>query len=200
MDFAPNSREEWRLSLFNQFCENKLENCRKFWNLWKLFNIIQSQSSFQIDPNSILFNRVLRPWPARRPRSPPRRPDAARAGPGDAAGCAWARRAQLDAARSAAQTSESVGDVRERRLAKFRQNVARFRLYRLRFLQENMRFAAFFKIYQILKLKFLKFDKILQILRHLQFFCWNFTKIAVFSNRFFAKILRLQRCKRMQIL
>ena len=63
------------------------------------------------------------------------------------------------------------GDVRERRLAKFRQNVARFRLYRLRFLQENMRFAAFFKIYQILKLKFLKFDKILQILRHLQFFC-----------------------------
>ena len=33
------------------------------------------------------------------------------------------------------------GDVRERQLAKFRQNVARFRLYRLRFLQENMRFA-----------------------------------------------------------
>ena len=81
-----------------------------------------------------------------------------------------------------------------------RSNVARFRLYRHRFLQENMRFAAFFKIYQILKLKFLKFDKILQILRHLQFFCWNFTKIADFSNRFFAKILRSQRCKRMQIL
>ena len=58
------------------------------------------------------------------------------------------------------------GDVRERRLTKFRQNVARFRLYRHRFLQQNMRFAAFFKIYQILKLKFLKFDKILQILRH----------------------------------
>ena len=33
-------------------------------------------------------------------------------------------------------------------------NVARFRLYRHRFLQENMRFAAFFKIYQILKLNF----------------------------------------------
>ena len=63
------------------------------------------------------------------------------------------------------------GDVTERRLAKFRRNVARFRLYRLRFLQENMRFAAFFKIYTILKLKFLKFEKILQILRHLQFFC-----------------------------
>ena len=61
------------------------------------------------------------------------------------------------------EPSSHGGDVRERRLAKFRQNVARFRLYRLRFLQENMRFAAFFKIYQILKLKFLKFDKILQI-------------------------------------
>ena len=49
--------------------------------------------------------------------------------------------------------------VRERRLAKFRQNVARFRLYLLRFLQENMRFAAFFKIYQSIKLNFLKFGK-----------------------------------------
>ena len=36
------------------------------------------------------------------------------------------------------------------RSAKFRQNVARFRLYRHRFLQENTRFAAFFKIYQII--------------------------------------------------
>ena len=70
-----------------------------------------------------------------------------------------------------AEDNGAVRDVRERRLAKFRQNVARFRLYRLRFLQENMRFAAFFKIYQILKLKFLKFGNILQILRHLQFFC-----------------------------
>ena len=51
------------------------------------------------------------------------------------------------------------GDVRERRLAKFRQNVARFRLYRLRL------------IYQIIKLKFLKFGKIWQILRHLRNFC-----------------------------
>ena len=74
-------------------------------------------------------------------------------------------------AREDGPVSRTPRDVRERRLAKFRQNVARFRLYRLRFLQENMRFAAFFKIYQILKLKFLKFDKILQILRHLQFFC-----------------------------
>ena len=60
--------------------------------------------------------------------------------------------------------------IREDRLHRAA-DVARFRLYRLRFLQENMRFAAFFKIYKILKLNFLKFDKILQILRHLQFFC-----------------------------
>ena len=29
---------------FTQICENKLENCRNFWNLWKLFNIIQYYS------------------------------------------------------------------------------------------------------------------------------------------------------------
>ena len=67
--------------------------------------------------------------------------------------------------------SRERSDVRERRLAKFRQNVARFRLYRHRFLQENMRFAAIFKIYQIVKLQFLKFGKSLQILRHMQNFC-----------------------------
>ena len=43
-DFAPNSRKEWRLSLFNQICENKLEHCRNFWNLWKLFIMIQYYS------------------------------------------------------------------------------------------------------------------------------------------------------------
>ena len=64
----------------------------------------------------------------------------------------------------ARKSGPPLGTQRARRLAKFRQNVARFRLYRLRFLQENMRFAAFFEIYQILKLKFLKFGKILQIL------------------------------------
>ena len=41
-------------------------------------------------------------------------------------------------------------------LSKFRQNFARFRLYRHRFLQEHLRFAAFFKIYQIITLKFSK--------------------------------------------
>ena len=45
-DFAPNSRKEWGLSLFNQFCENELENCRNnyFWNLWKFVNSIQYYS------------------------------------------------------------------------------------------------------------------------------------------------------------
>ena len=80
-------------------------------------------------------------------------------------------RGNTGAAHDATPEDDGRHLIRERRLAKFRQNVARFRLYRHRFLQVNMRFAAFFKIYQILKLKFLKFDKILQILRHLQFFC-----------------------------
>ena len=51
------------------------------------------------------------------------------------------------------------------RSAKFRQNVARFRLYRHRSLQVNTRFSAFFKIYQINQLKILKISKISQILR-----------------------------------
>ena len=90
--------------------------------------------------------------------------------------------------------------------ANFWQNVARFRLYRHQFLQENTRFAAFFKIYQIIKLKFLKFGKILQISRHLQNFAEFSRKLLIFQSdflrakRFFAKILRLQRCKNMQIL
>ena len=48
-----------------------------------------------------------------------------------------------------AMRPRSFADVRELRLAKFRQGVARFRLYRLRFLQENMRLTAFFKLYKI---------------------------------------------------
>ena len=44
---------------------------------------------------------------------------------------------------------QADGRRHDGRSAKFRQNVARFRLYRHRFLQENTRFAAFFKIYQI---------------------------------------------------
>ena len=51
-----------------------------------------------------------------------------------------------------AEEVRSIGRRHDGRSAKFRQkfNVARFRLYRHRFLQENMRFAAFFKIYQII--------------------------------------------------
>ena len=61
-------------------------------------------------------------------------------------------------------------------------------------------FCSIFQNLQDYQAEFFEIWKILQILRHLQTFCWIFTKIADFSNRFFAKILRLQRCKRMQIL
>ena len=43
-----------------------------------------------------------------------------------------------------------TGRRHDGRSAKSRQNVARFRLYRHRSLQANTRFAAFFKIYQII--------------------------------------------------
>ena len=38
---------------FNQICENKLEHCRKFWNLWKLFNIIQNYSIVSLTLNVV---------------------------------------------------------------------------------------------------------------------------------------------------
>ena len=41
----------------------------------------------------------------------------------------------------------AAGDVRERRLAKFRQNVARFQLYRNKILQEHTRWKALAEIY-----------------------------------------------------
>ena len=47
--------------------------------------------------------------------------------------------------------------------------------------------AAFFKIYQILKMKFLNFDKILQILRHLQFFAEISRKLLFFQTDFLRK-------------
>ena len=93
-------------------------------------------------------------------------------------------------------------DHRGLRPANFWQIFARFRLYRHRSLQVNTRFEAFFKIYQILKLKFLKVQSWQNFANFATFakFCLIFTKIiAEFSNRFFAKILRLQRCKSMQI-
>ena len=78
-------------------------------------------------------------------------------------------------------------DVRERRLAKFRQNVARFRLYRLRFLQENMRFAAFFKIYQILKLTFLKFGKFCRFSSIYKIVAEFARKLLIFETDFWLK-------------
>ena len=68
---------------------------------------------------------------------------------------------------------------RAARSEKFRQNAARFRLYRRRSLQVNTRFAEFFKLYQIIYLNFLKVGKILQILRHLQ----RLKKFAEFSQK-----------------
>ena len=100
--------------------------------------------------------------------------------------CRRASRSRGPTTRAASSCGTHPG-ARERRLAKFRQHVARFRLYRLRFLQENMRFAAFFKIYQILKLIFLKFDNILQILRHLQFFAEISRKLLFFQTDFLRK-------------
>ena len=35
---------------FNRICENKLENCRKFWNLWKLFIIFHYYSFVSLVP------------------------------------------------------------------------------------------------------------------------------------------------------
>ena len=72
-------------------------------------------------------------------------------------------------------------------VGKISANVARFRSYRHQYLQLNTRCAAFFKIYQILKLKFLKFDKILQILRHLQFFAEISRKLLFFQTDFLRK-------------
>ena len=73
-------------------------------------------------------------------------------------------------ARASAQPRQR--DVRERRLAQFRQNV--FGCIGSDFCKKIcvlQHFSKSNKIYQILKLNFLKFDKILRDLRHLQFFC-----------------------------
>ena len=82
--------------------------------------------------------------------------------------------------------------------AKFCQNLARYRLYRHRSLQVNtckyaFCLAAFFKIYQIIQLNFLKlkhfkFGKILQFLRHLQNFAEFSQKLLFFQSDFCEKI------------
>ena len=68
---------------------------------------------------------------------------------------------------------------------------ARSRLYRSQILQVNMRLKALAEIYTMPSFAHLAtFAK----------FCWIFTKFADFSNRFFAEIWRLQRCRSVQIL
>ena len=85
------------------------------------------------------------------------------------------------------------------RSAKFRQIAARFRLYRHRSLQEKRVLQHFSKSTRLSSWKFwnlaifCKFCNICKILL-------NFHENYWFSNWFFAKILRLQRCKSMQIL
>ena len=56
------------------------------------------------------------------------------------------------------------------RSAKFRQNVARFRLYRHRTLQANTRFSAFFKNLPDYLAEIFEIWQFLQILQHLQNF------------------------------
>ena len=80
---------------------------------------------------------------------------------------------------------------------------ARSRLYRSQILQVNMRLKALVEIYTMHSFAQLQnhifFKKLVEFAK----ICENFQKfceIRNFSNRFFAKILRLQRCKRMQIL
>ena len=58
-DFATNSRKEWRVSLFQS---NLRKQKRKIAEISEINFVknIQYYSSFQIDHNSILFNRVLK--------------------------------------------------------------------------------------------------------------------------------------------
>ena len=82
---------------------------------------------------------------------------------------------------------QGTGRRHDGRSAKFRQNVARFRLYRHRFLQENTRFAAFFKIYQIIKLKFLKFGKFCKFCDICKIFAEFSRKLLIFQTDFLRK-------------
>ena len=45
--------------VFNQICENKLENCRKFLNLWKVFIIIHYYSPYHIIRDTFYFFSVF---------------------------------------------------------------------------------------------------------------------------------------------
>ena len=93
----------------------------------------------------------------------------------------------LHARRLKSPMPSTAGLRHDGRSAKFRQNDARFRLYRHRSLKVNTRFAAFFKIYQIIQLNFLKFGKFLQILQHLQIFAEFSPKLLIFQTDFLRK-------------
>ena len=128
----------------------ELEKCCQTHIFLQNFVLIQPRTSPpKICKNLLIFPILLTLTP--NPNRSTGRPGGARA-PLPRRGAALAPRAHDRGPRAQAALEGANVIVRERRLAKFRQNVARVRLYRLRFLQENMRFAAFFKIYQILKL------------------------------------------------
>ena len=82
----------------------------------------------------------------------------------------------LHARRLKSPRPSTAGLRHDGRSAKFRQDDARFRLNRHRSLQVNTRFAVFFKIYQTLKLNFLKFGSILQIFAAFAKFLLHFHK------------------------
>ena len=134
-------------------------------NLPKILNFVK-----KIHYYCELFTSLLTP-PPRRARAQSKREKKQVPLSGRQEGLFLLRTALSRSLRSISISSRCRAIWGHRFLAKFRQNVARFRLYRHRSLQLNTRFAAFFKIYQIIKLNFLKFGKILQILRHLQNFC-----------------------------
>ena len=88
-DFAPKfSEKSDAFCFFNQICENKLESCRSFWNLWELFSIFQNYSLVSLStpctchgedrtsPSSMPARRrsswSQQRWAARGTPSPPR--------------------------------------------------------------------------------------------------------------------------------
>ena len=44
---------------FNRICENRLDNCRKFWNLWKLFIIIYLEGGWLLVSNFGYFFMIF---------------------------------------------------------------------------------------------------------------------------------------------
>ena len=114
----------------------------------RIFSIIYLQNLASIQPRTsppkisqnVPTLLTLTPIPDRSSSPAPRE----RAGPG-------ARRRRPPGAAGVARAELPIlGKIS----ATFQQNFARFRLYRRRSSQANTRFGAFFKIYQILKLKF----------------------------------------------